>query len=128
MSFNRLNGGLGLLFLSACGLVCGVVQHANPKSMDEWEALQLSLRGTKSIRPTNGFVPDEATAARIGEAVAVAQYGEKTIGLERPFRARLYIDTWIVKGTLHPEGAAGGTAIVKISKRDGTVLFLTHQY
>ncbi len=55
----------------------GVAQQPQPKRMDEWEALNLSLKEAQSMRPRNGFVPDEITAVRIGEAVAIAQYGEK---------------------------------------------------
>jgi len=73
--------------------------------MDEWEALRISLQGARSVHPKNGFVPDDTTAVRIGEATAVAQYGEKTIS----------------------EGADGGTAVVKINKADGRILFMTHQ-
>lgn len=98
------------------------------KPMDEWEALQISLKGVKSIHPRNGFVPDESTAIQIAEAVATAQYGDKTISGEKPFHARLYGDTWIVKGTLHPQGSLGGTAVIKLSKLDGRILFMTHQY
>ena len=89
--------------------------------------MQISLKGAKSITPRNGFVPDESTAVKIGQAAAIAQYGEKTISQEMPFRARLYGDTWLVIGTLHPEGADGGTAVIKISKTDGRILFMTHQ-
>ena len=124
MTPNRVSCGSLLLI----ALACGFPQQRPTKPMDEWEALQLSLQGAKSVRPANGFVPDETTAIKVGEAVAIAQYGEKTIAEERPFRARLYGDTWVVKGTLHPKGAAGGTAVVKISKRDGAIVFLTHQY
>lgn len=98
------------------------------KPMDEWEALQISLKGARSIHPKNGFVPDESTAIQIAQAAATAQYGEKTVSGEQPFHARLYGETWIVKGTLHPQGALGGTAVVKISKQDGKILFMTHQY
>ena len=79
------------------------------------------------MHPKDGFVPDESTAVKIGEVAAIAQYGEKRISQERPFRARLYGDTWLVIGTLHPEGADGGTAVVKVSKSDGRILFMTHQ-
>ncbi len=95
--------------------------------MDEWEALRVSLRMAKSVLPKDGFVPDEATAATIGEAVAVAQYGREAIVKEEPFHARLYGDVWLVHGTLHPEGAYGGTAVIKVGKKDGRILFLTHQ-
>lgn len=103
-------------------------QQKPQKPMDEWEALQISLKGARSIHPKNGFVPDESTAIQIAQAVATAEYGEKTISREQPFHARLYGETWIVKGTLHPQGALGGTAVVKISKLDGKILFMTHQY
>ncbi len=98
--------------------------------MDEWKALDLSLsqKSMKSIRPKNGFVPDEATAIRIAEAVAIAQWGEKRIAGEQPFKARLRGDVWTVMGTLHPIGAAGGTAVVQLSKTSGAVLFAVHQY
>jgi hypothetical protein len=96
-------------------------------SMDEWSALEISLKDVKSIQPKNGFVPDESTAAKIGEAASLAQYGEKRISGEKPFHAKLYGDTWVVKGTLHPRGAFGGTAVVKVRRKDGKILFMTHQ-
>ena len=109
-------------------IMAGAQQSAPQGRMDEWEALQMSLKGAKSDQPAKGFVPDESTAVKIGEAVAAAQYGEQTIAKERPFRARLYGNTWLVHGTLHPQGVYGGTAVVKVSKQDGRILFLTHQY
>jgi|SRR5271165_377782 len=120
---------MGLLKATSLLLLAGCLLAQVPlqQRMDEWKALEISLRGAKSIRPKNGFVPDEATAARIGEAAAVAQYGEKTISEEKPFRARLYGDVWIVHGTLHPEGVLGGTAVIKINKTDGRILFMMHQ-
>ena len=95
--------------------------------MDEWEALQISLKTAKSVLPKDGFVPDEATASVIGEAVAIAHYGRDEIVKEEPFHARLYGDVWLVHGTLHPQGAYGGTAVIKVGKNDGRILFLTHQ-
>jgi hypothetical protein len=108
-------------------LANGIAQQSQPQPMDIWTAMQISLKGAKSITPKNGFVPDESTAVKIGQAAAIAQYGEKTISQEMPFRARLYGDTWLVIGTLHPQGADGGTAVMKISKTDGRILFMTHQ-
>jgi hypothetical protein len=115
--------------LLAFELVPGRAQEPQQqsKSMDIWKAMEISLGGAKSIHPKDGFVPDEVTAVKIGEVAAIAQYGEKTISQERPFRARLYGDTWLVIGTLHPEGALGGTAVVKVSKSDGRILFMMHQ-
>ncbi len=116
-----------VLLLLVFLLASGTAQQPQSQRMDEWKALEWSLKGAKSIRPKNGFVPDEYTAIKIGEAAAIAQYGEKTISEEKPFRARLYGDIWIVKGTLHPQGASGGTAVIKVSKTDGRILFMMHQ-
>lgn len=107
-------------------------QPASQQPMDKWEALDWSLKSSnpfpyKTIHPKDGFVPDEATAVRIGEAVAIAQYGEKQISKERPFEARLREGIWTVAGTLHPQGAFGGTAVVKLRKTTGEIVFMVHQ-
>jgi hypothetical protein len=115
------------LLLFGVLLVHGAAQQPHSQPMDEWKALEISLKGAQSIHPKGGFVPDEATAVRIGEAAAMAQYGEKRILGERPFRARLYGNTWIVQGTLHPQGSVGGTAVIKVGKTDGRILFMMHQ-
>jgi hypothetical protein len=41
-----------------------------------------------SVRPQDGFVPNEQTAVKIGEAVLIPVYGEKQIDSERPFTAK----------------------------------------
>jgi hypothetical protein len=97
------------------------------KPMDEWEALDISLLHAKSDRPNDGFVPNETTAVKIAEAVAMAQYGKERISRERPFHARFRDGVRTVKGTLHPTGAFGGTAVVKVSQKDAKILFVTHQ-
>ena len=84
-----------------------------------------------SFRPKEGFVPNAETAAKVGEAVLMPVYGEKRIVGEKPFKATLQGDVWTVEGTLHcdgPPGAAcvGGTAVVKISKSSGQILFMMH--
>jgi hypothetical protein len=116
--------------LLAMALAVCLSAQRTPVPMDEWKALDLSLsqKSMKSIHPKNGFVPDENSAIRIAEAVAIGQWGEKLIAEEQPFKARLRGDVWTVHGTLHPQGAAGGTAVVQLSKRTGTVLFAVHQY
>ncbi len=81
-----------------------------------------------SVRPPDGFVPNAKTAVKIGEAVLIPVYGEKQIDSERPFTAKLHRDVWIVTGTLNcgtPQ-CHGGTAVVKISKGSGQILFMTH--
>ena len=82
-----------------------------------------------SYTPANGFVPDSATAIRIAEAVLVPIYSERVVAKERPFRAKLVGEVWIVEGTLPCEGAGdciGGAAVVEISKKDGRILRVSH--
>lgn len=85
-------------------------------------AQQPSARG---YIPPDGFVPDSITAVRIAQAVWFPIYGEQHILSEQPFVAKLSGGVWTVFGTL-PKGAVGGTAVAKIAKRDGRVLFVIH--
>lgn len=88
----------------------------------------------QGVEPDTGFVPNAETAVKIGEAVLIPVYGEKKIESERPFHAELKDGTWIVGGTLRcPDGhggtttsCTGGTAVVKIAKADGRILFMIH--
>jgi len=77
-----------------------------------------------SCKPETGYVPDEATAIKIAEAVWYPIYG-KEINNEKPFKAMLKDGTWIVTGSL-PEGRLGGVAIAEISKNDGRILRVSH--
>ncbi len=77
------------------------------------------------VKPVAGFVPDEATAIKIAEAVLIPIYGEEQITRERPFQATLNGKTWVVRGTLHG-GGFGGVAVAEISKEDGRILRVSH--
>ena len=89
---------------------------------------------SSGYRPKAGYVPDSETAIKIAEAVLVPVYGEKQIRSEEPFVAELKGDVWTVGGTLRcPDGKGGfttdcegGTAVVKLSKTNGRVLFMLH--
>lgn len=109
------------------GSFCGWGQSGRKRltEEDEWNwAYEWISKGIRSVRPSNGFVPDAETARQIGEAVAVGLFG-KDAKDERPFRARLRGEVWTVMGSLPPL-ALGGVAIIQISKRDGRVLFAQH--
>ena len=84
----------------------------------------------KSIVPKDGFVPTATVAVAVAEAVLIPVYGKQQIASERPFKAKLSGDVWDVNGSIHcvpPESPCpGGTAQVKISKRTGEILFMTH--
>jgi hypothetical protein len=91
-------------------------------------AASLSVRAAEERPwvPENGFVPNTQTAIRIAEAVWIPIYGEKQIASERPFKAVLRGDTWVVTGTLPSGASGGGTALAEIAKRDGRILRVVH--
>ena len=81
---------------------------------------------TYSYMPPEGYVPDAKTAKIIAEAIWVSIYGEKEIEAERPFVATLKDGVWTVEGTYNSPAYFGGTAFIKISKKDGRVLQCYH--
>jgi NTF2 fold immunity protein len=88
-------------------------------------ATEASAQAAPSYTPTNGFVPDSATATRVAEAVLTPVYGAKQIESERPFSATLRDGVWYVDGYL-PRGSLGGTAHVEIAKADGRIIRMVH--
>lgn len=82
-------------------------------------------RNKTTFVPKEGFVPDEVTAIAIAEAVLKPIYGVEQIESERPYHAKLVSGVWWIGGTL-PRGRVGGVAVIRISKRDGRVLSVTH--
>jgi len=97
-------------------------------------ALFLGTAVGQGHTPSNGFVPDEATAVKIAEAVLIPVYGANKIESERPFTAKLKKGVWTVAGTLRcsdgkggfTTDCVGGVATVQISKRDARILSMIH--
>jgi len=86
----------------------------------------LVLAQTRSFTPKNGFVPDEKTAVSVGLAVLEPIYGKDEISAEQPFSAKLKNGIWAVTGTFPRGQRFGGVAEVRISKKDGCILSVTH--
>ena len=78
-----------------------------------------------SFKPQAGFVPNEATAVAIAEAVLKPIYGAPSIERQRPFKATLEDGKWRVQGSL-PSSHLGGVAEAWIAADDGRVLRVTH--
>ena len=81
---------------------------------------------TSFSRPfaNDAFVPDEATAVAIAEAVWRPVFGDG-IDESRPFRAVLDGGVWVVTGTL-PEGVYGGVPHAHVRRHDARILRLFH--
>ncbi len=82
-------------------------------------------QNAKGYIPREGFVPDSATAVRVAVAVWMPIYGADHIRSEQPFVAKLNRGVWTVEGTLPPL-SLGGTAVARIAKRDGRILYVNH--
>lgn len=86
----------------------------------------------KGYVPPDGFIPTSQTAIAVAEAILIPVYGKDQIESERPFKAVLNGNIWVVTGSVPchnpPPGAEcpGGAAEIRISKRTGQVLFMTH--
>jgi len=81
--------------------------------------------------PKEGYVPDEATAIRVAEAVFIPIYGQKHVISERPFHARLNDGVWTVKGSLGKppkpgDIVAGGTMVAEIERATGCIKSVYH--
>lgn len=83
------------------------------------------------VVPRDGFVPNAEVAVSVAEAVLIPVYGKQTVASERPFKATLRGNIWVVEGKVPCEGppdavCPGGAGEVWISKRTGQILFMTH--
>ena len=86
----------------------------------------LMLAQAHDYVPPNGYVPDEKTAIAVAEAILIPIYGEQDVSQEKPFHAKLDAwNIWTVQGSL-PRGRAGGVATIKIQRKDGRVLSVSH--
>lgn len=82
-----------------------------------------------SYLPEEGVVKNEKCAVAIAEAVLSDVYGAREIKWQKPFVAILVKDeTWVVSGTF-PKNSnlKGGVAYIKIRKKDGAILGMTHE-
>jgi NTF2 fold immunity protein of polymorphic toxin system component len=82
---------------------------------------QTNAQTGQAIVPKDGFVPDEATAAKVAEAVLARIYGQPDIDVQKPFAISLTDGVWIVRGQI-PRHLLGEAVEIRIRKRDGAVL------
>ena len=123
---NRRRFLQALSCLVATGGTLGVAKRGLSQDDREVEAVSAWMKGGKSYVPPNGYVPDKKTALRVAEAILTAVYGEQKVASERPLKISLVEDgAWLIWGTLDRR-YLGGTAVIKLSKQTGRVLFLSH--
>jgi len=74
----------------------------------------------------NVLVDNPKLAAEIGIAYLSDIYGEDVIKKQYPFNVIEYQNSWLVVGKL-PKGSYGGTGSIVLRRRDGMVIFFTHE-
>lgn len=82
---------------------------------------------THNYIPPDGVVPDEETAVSMAIVILSPVYGKEKILKQKPFKATLRGNYWIVIGSM-PEGKMmlGGTAIIVINKTNGEIINISH--
>lgn len=110
-----LAGLLSLFYLPACAAQTNTTP---PTSRTQAEA--------EWYMPEEGVLPDSATAARVAHVILERVYGADVIARQLPLVAVLENDIWEVTGTL-PPNHVGGTAIIRMHRRDGRVLGMIHE-
>lgn len=96
------------------------------KTPSEDELTDEFIENAEGFKPKDGFVPNAETAINVAEAVLTPIYGEEVIKKEKPFKARLKNEIWIVSGSMPSGLTLGGVSHVKISKQNGAILLVTH--
>jgi hypothetical protein len=76
--------------------------------------------------PKGGVIPSGTIAKNIATTYLGAIYGAKKIRAESPLTAKLHDGVWTVEGHL-PHASDGGVAIIRLCRRNGTVLSLIHE-
>jgi hypothetical protein len=90
--------------------------------------LALARDSASGIKPKDGFVPDEKTALKIAEAVALPIIGKQLIELQTPLKVKLSSGEWVVTGDLRqptnsPYPILGGGLTVRIEKATGCIKY-----
>ena len=124
---------IGLISVVSCHLLenatslpgASLVQESKRPSKSD-EANWYSTQWGKSYRPKVGVVPNEKTAASIAEAILIPIYGDKQIQSQKPFRVTLHNNIWLIEGALPDPPQPGGNFVLRLSKVNGEVLFITH--
>jgi len=76
--------------------------------------------------PSEGYVPDRATAIKIAVAVWEPIYGKSAVAKQAPYSAKLTGDVWQVEGSLPSGNTRGGVALAEIDRFKGTILRVSH--
>lgn len=75
--------------------------------------------------PQCGYIATPEMAIKISLVLIEHFYGQDWIKSQKPFKATLRGEYWLVEGAPVTEGSTGSVLYVKLSKKDGRVVTLT---
>ena len=104
-------------------MICGI-------AISTWAAEPPHPQGTNAV-----FVPDQATAIAIAEAILTPIYGATKVKNERPYKAKITNGVWTVRGTMYvpfymlpfKKYRKGGAAVARISEKSGEIIEAYHE-
>lgn len=71
------------------------------------------------------IIANEETAINVVEPILFGIYGKDNITKQRPYKADLMRDYWIIEGSM-PKDQLGGTFLIILDSRNGEILKITH--
>jgi hypothetical protein len=71
------------------------------------------------------IIKDSKSAINIAESIVFGIYGKENIVAQKPYKAYLVDNHWVISGTL-PKGMRGGVFMIILDSRDCKVLRITH--
>jgi hypothetical protein len=71
------------------------------------------------------IIKDRKSAISIAESIVFGIYGKENIVAQKPYKAYLVDNHWVISGTL-PKGMRGGTFMIIMDARDCKVIRITH--
>lgn len=84
--------------------------------------ISIAAVSSKENEQQINYVPNEATAIKVAEAVWLGMWEEKVVNQNKPFHATLEAGVWHVSGTKPAAATKGGTIHMKLQANDCKVL------
>jgi hypothetical protein len=109
-------------------MLFGILFEKNNSEYIDHPGISILFRVDDGIVPDYGFVPDKKTALKIAKAVWMPIYGKKK-QMWNKYQVKLKDDIWYIESINMVHiflGIHGGGPFIKIDKKDGTILNVSH--
>lgn len=100
--------------------------HLGQKNAQDELAEALKNEGHNVVDNKSVIIKDSITAIHVAEPILFGIYGKDNIIKQRPYEVYHFNNYWVIMGTLPKQYHAGGTFLIIIDDRNGTILKITH--